>query len=463
MARIAPEDANLLPHNVEAEEAVIGSLLIDPDAVFPMREVGLTPGEFYVERLGAVYAAMMGLADQMLPIDAVTVCGALESRQNGHGSALDAIGGPAELARLMAATPTSIHARHYAQMVHDAARRRRLISVAGDIAALADGYEGSMDALYDQVSGALFGAMERPEAESHLYGTDEGLASYEALLQDLAERARDPRRFPVRTWLPSADAILDELTAGDIHAVTAITSVGKTIYMEQVAEANAQRGHHVAYYHLELTHTRMLHRRMARHSGIAMPRLRQGYSGPEVMRAQESIRTWHQNLVYVHCPGWTAERIVADITRLHARGECDLAVVDYLNKIAYSDDGHKNWNEASFVGAKVEALKTCIERLEIPMVLGAQLNREYKGRQRPQFDDLKGSSDIEQKVNQIVVLHRPYERPAGDRFDETEELWAYVDKNSDHATGKAVLWHRLGRFRLECREDRASESEPIPF
>ena len=192
---------------------------------------------------------------------------------------------------------------------------------------------------------------------------------------------------------------------------------------------------------------------MARHSGIRLRRLvEDGHNGPEVARAQEAIRHWHNNLVYVHCPGWTSARIVADIVRLRARGECDLAVVDYLNKIAYPETGHNSWNEASFIGANVEALKTCAERLEIPIVLGAQLNREYKGNKRPRFDDLKGSSDIEQKVNQIVVLHRPIERPDGDRFGELEQIDAYVDKNTSGATGKTTLWHRMGRYRLECQQ-----------
>jgi replicative DNA helicase len=133
-----------------------------------------------------------------------------------------------------------------------------------------------------------------------------------------------------------------------------------------------------------------------------------------------------------------------------------MVIVDYLHKIAYPETVRGGWNEASYIGANVEALKNCAERLEIPLILGAQVNRDYKGRARPTFADLKGSSDIEQKVNQIVVLHRPYDRPEGDQFGQLEELHAYVDKNTSGGTGKAVIWHRMGRYRLECQEQGES-------
>lgn len=463
MARIAADDAQLLPHNREAEESVIGSMLIDPDAVMAARDAGLEPGDFYVQKLGVVYAAMLSLSDRMEPVDLVTLCDALEGRGNGNGNELEIIGGAPYLTTLIINTPTSMHVDHYAKIVKADSRRRRIISAAGDIAAQAHAHDGPVEDLLDAVSAVLFAAMERPEAESHLYGTDDTLWAYEVLLQQRAELAASPDQFPTKAWLPTLDFILGTLAPGELHAITAITSVGKTIYMEQVAEANAMRGQRVAYYHLELTHTRMQDRRMARHSGISLQRLVGGYNGSEVARAQDSIRRWHNNLVYVHCPGWTAERIAADMMRLHARGECDLAVVDYLNKVGWSERVPGAWNEASHIGHKVEVLKNCVEKIEIPLVLGAQLNRQYKGRDRPTFDDLKGSSDIEQKVNQIVVLHRPYDRQGGDRFGELEQIDAYVDKNTNGGTGKATLWHRMGRFRLECQEERALATEPVPL
>lgn len=471
MATITAADAKLLPHNVEAEEAVIGSILIDPDAITAAREVNLEPGDFYILALGQIYSAALELADRLRPAEFLVIADLLGNRQNGQGSQLDAIGGPAELTRLIQATPSSIYAGHYAAIVKRDAKRRRLIAAAGNIARLAHEGTGSLDELYDGVSAELFGAMERPEGDSHLYGTAETLMDYEVLLMQRAEDHATPGRYLIKTWLPDLDDLLGTISAGELHLITAITSVGKTMYMEQVAESNAMHSQRVVYYHLELSHAGMEDRRMARHAGIPIRTLREKGTTDEdvraaVARASASIARWHGNIIYVHCPGWTAQRIAADIMRLRARGECDLAIVDYLNKISYPESAHKGWNEASYIGANVEALKNVAERLAVPIVLGCQVNREYKQggtRRRPGLDDVKGSSDIEQKVNQVVILHRKGERSEGEQYGKPEELMAYVDKNTYGATGSCTLWHRLGMFRLECMRGRPDSVAAMKF
>jgi replicative DNA helicase len=88
----------------------------------------------------------------------------------------------------------------------------------------------------------------------------------------------------------------------------------------------------VAFYHLELSQQWMLDRCVARCSGVDTRRLRGGYAGEEVVDAQADINNWHSNITFIHCPGWTAERIAADIMRLHAQGRCELAVIDYLQR-----------------------------------------------------------------------------------------------------------------------------------
>lgn len=460
MAKIAKDQLHMLPHNAEAEEALIGSILLDPDALLRAREVDLQPGDFYLHKMGLLYQAALDLADRFEPVDPLGIADLLDNRQNGQGSQLDAIGGQSELTRLLSDTPSSIYARHYAEIIKRDSRRRAVIGAAAEIAARAQEHDGDLAELYDAISGLLFEAMDRPEAESHLYGTDETLMAYLARQQERADRfENDPQALP-RTWWPNLDALINYLRPGQIHLVTAITSVGKTIYLEQIAEANAMRRHRVVYYHLELTHEGMEDRRMARHSGVPLSKIEvEGYSGPEVGKAIDSIKGWHKNLVYVHCPGWTAERIAADIMRLHARGECDLPIVDYLNKIPVQLRAGKN--EASAIGDNVETLKNTVERLHVPLVMAAQVNRQYKGNRRPHFDDVKGSSDIEQKVNQIVVLHRGAERKSGDHFNEQEPMHVFVDKNTSGATGEVTLWHRLGRFRFECRAPLSTEGVPM--
>jgi len=448
MAKIRKSDQNLLPQNIEAEEAVLGSMLIDPDAVFRVREVNLEAGDFYRQANGEIYRAMLALADRFEPVDYLTVAAELKN------------GDDAMLAGLITRTPTSVNVRHYAEIVRRTAQQRKLISVATDIVARAHEHEGPIEALYDSVSRAFFGAVDMSDPKSHLYGTDEAILEY-LVRQDRRREilVKNPYALVV-TGLHGLDQILDHVPAGMLHIVGARPSVGKTMMFETLAEFNAHKGHRVAFYHLELSHQLMLDRRMARHSGIPREKLVRGYTGPETSKAIDIIKQWQDRIVYVHCPGWSAERVVADMTRLRARGECDLAIVDYLQKLTLPQN--RGMNSAMLIGQQVEALKTAAEQLGIPVFLGSQVSHDWKGRadKRPQMSDLRNSGEIEEKANQIVMLHRPNERPWDYRGHE-EALEAYVDKNTVGGVGMAKLVHVGGRFLLADRSKNAKE--PIPW
>jgi replicative DNA helicase len=281
MPTIASSQAHLLPQDNDSERAVLGALLIDPDAVLKVREVALEPRDFYQEMHGLIYKAMLDLADRWQPVDAVTLAAALDSRQNGHGSQLALIGGPAYLADLIGATPTSVYAAHYAGVVKALAQRRRLISTAASIAEAAQAHEGPMDALYNTVSGLFYGAVDVAGPRSHLYGTDDTLADY---LTTQAQRAELLKRNPnalAQTGIPDLDRILGNLESGTVIAIAARPGVGKTILMEQIADHNARQGKRVAFYHLELSHQFMLDRRMAHYSGVPLDQLRRGQAGQD--------------------------------------------------------------------------------------------------------------------------------------------------------------------------------------
>ena len=449
MATVTRQDANLLPQDSSAERAVLGSLLVDPDAMFGVREAGLEARDFYLEAHGLIYSAMLELADRWQPIDLVTLAAALDGKQNGHGSQLALVGGAAYLTELLAATPTSIHAAHYAGIVRSLAQRRRIISTASSIAEAAQLHDGPIEELFNSVSGMFYGVVGVAGARSHLYGTDETLVKYLVTQRDREELLRRNPDALAQTGIEDIDRVLGNLEPGTVLAVAARPGVGKTILMEQVAEHNAAHGKRVAFYHLELSHQFMLDRRMARWSRIPLDRLRRGYSGREVADALEVMRPWQSNIVYVHCPGWGAERIAADMTRLAARGDCDLAVVDYLQKMALPEK--RGWNTSMLYGLMAEALKNAAEQLEVPLVLGTQVSRDWKqsADKRPSSADIRNSGEIEEKVNQIIVLHRPEVRGAVQQEQITETIEAHIEKNtSGPLTGAEgiPLVHLLGRF-----------------
>ena len=448
MSTVAAGQMDLLPHSIEAENAVLGSILMDPDAIDRARETGLEASHFFRQSNRWIYAAILTLADRFDAIDQQTVSDVLENRENGAGSQLHAIGGPSELTRLMIELPTTVHAGYYADIVVRTAKLRHVISTSGEIAAMAQRFDGTIDEFYDKASQLFFSAVDVQGGGSHLYGNDTTLMDYLEGQQERSDKlARNPNAL-IKTGLPGLDQILGDLPGGAIHLIVARTGVGKTTYMETVAEHNAKKGHAVAFYHLELTHQTMLDRRMARHSHIPVNRLRIGYNGVEVARAIDAIRKWQERITYIHCPGWSAERIAADMTRLRSRGQCDIAFVDYLQRMPLPDS--RGTNQASLIGDQVLTLSACANALDLPVVLGSQVSRAaaQSESKRPTMDHIRNSGMPAEFANQIVVLHRPTSIEDRAEGADREHLEAYVEKNTTGQGGKVDLVHFLGRFVL---------------
>jgi replicative DNA helicase len=450
MARVNRADYNRLPHSEEAEQAVIGSIIIDPDATYRVMETGLTPAHFFNQQLGWVYEAAQTLTLKRSPIDITILGNRLESVVDHNGrNRLELIGGMGQLAALISAPSSSVHAAHYARIVVDTARRRNLLSATAVIAEMAGSHDGDIDELMASASRVFLPAVSVEGQRSHVYGTENTLLGYLTLQQERAERLnRDPEALLI-TGFPDLDNILGDLLPGYLHVIVARSSVGKTMYMECAAETNAKRGKKVAFYHLELGHEMMLDRMMARHAQVPIRELRRGEGTDAVAQAVDSIIPWFQNMTFIHCPGWSAERIAADIQRLTARGECDLAIIDYLQKIALPS-GRMGLNAAMLYGLMAETLKTAAETCEVPIILGSQVSRDFKGREdrRPHMEDIRNSGEIEEKANQIVILHRPEERNERARMGDVERLEVTVEKNTGGGIGQVELAHVIGRYLL---------------
>jgi replicative DNA helicase len=438
-----------LPNSRQTEENLIASLLIDPDAILRIGGTGLVPEDFYTPGHKLVYKVIQRLAAKGEAVDLVTVGNALEQVNGKTGNALDYIGGRAELSRMVALLPTTIYAADYARDVRDLAFRRNLIGACTKIITDSYNHEGTRDAL-QQTAAETFGkAVQVEDEHSHLYGTDEALLDYLVRQQERQEQLkRDPFALVTTPW-SDVNRLLIALDVGMVQVIAARPGVGKTIWMENVAEYNAQRNKAIAFYHLELSHQFMLDRRMARWSGVTYDELRKGENGEKVERATDAIRQWQKNMTYIHCPGWSAERIMADAARLQAEGKADIVIIDYLQKLAMPESRYRN--EASIIGGQVAHIKDAAERLGFPVFLGCQVTRDLKQRGatgRAQLTDLYGSGMIEAYSNQVCILHVPtMDDDEGPYELEPREL--YVDKNTQGALGMVNLAHRCGRFRLE--------------
>ena len=473
MARVTRTAHTMLPHSVEAEEAVIGSLLIDPDAVWRVTETGLQGADFFNQAWGQVFDALMGLATRSQPTtDLVLVSDALAAIPTSGGAPLlDIIGGSAELARIIATTPTAIYAAHYATVVRDYALRRKVVALGADLASLGHSHDGEVDELRNEVMQRTLALVNTGQDEdTHLYGGYDYLAHQE---ERQARLDADPDAF-IRTGLPKLDSLLGDIQPGTVNAVVARASVGKTMMMEQMAEHNARKGKRVVFYHLELTHEYMIDRRMARYSHVAMDELRRAYGGPEVQRAARQIAQWEQNLIYVYCPGWTAERIALDIGRLSARDECELVLVDYLQLLALPEANRFARNSAQVLGDMIRTLKTACAHAGAPLVLGAQVSRGYKENKdkRPLLENIRDTGQLEDFANQVIILHPAKPREEREPGAQTEMIECNLAKNTGGATGLVHLVHILGRFALgeasdaderDLAEEREVQEELVSF
>ena len=134
--------------------------------------------------------------------------------------------------------------------------------------------------------------------------------------------------------------------------------------------------------------------------------------------------------------------------RLHAQGRCELAVIDYLQKVSLPD--HRSYSSAKLIGLQVEVLKNVAEQIGIPIVLGSQVSRFFKqtANKRPTMDDLRDSGEIEEKANVVLMLHNPIPREERKDYQRTEQIELHVEKNTDGPLGMAQLVHIKGRFLL---------------
>jgi replicative DNA helicase len=449
VATVTRQTAENLPHSIDAERAVLGACLLDPDAVLRCRDLDLLPEEFYGAQHQDIWRAILAVAARYERVDVVTV-----------GEVLG--GGAAGLIDLVTGTVSTVSVADYAEIVQRTAGQRALIAAAADVAEMAHTHDGPLDGLYDAATARFLRAVNVTEAGSHMRGDDGALLAYITAQSDTAHRLEDdPNALIEVPWADLAH-LLGDLVPGFIHVVAAESSVGKTMYMETLAEHNARRGHKVAYYHLELSHSYMMHRLMCRYAGgqgVTMQQLRRGYAGPEVSQAMDGVRRWLGNITYVHCPGWSAERIAADMQRLYAQGACDVAVVDYLQKLRLPDS--KGLNSAMMIGQQAETLKVAAERLGVPVVLGSQVSRANRAdHRRPTEGDIRNSGEVAERSNQVVVLHRPTPREEQDKGASTEVIEAYVDKNTSGETGKATLVHVFGRYLLGEPVRETAEAMP---
>jgi replicative DNA helicase len=429
----------VVPHSQEAEEAVIGAVMINPEAYYDVAQF-LQADDFYIHRHQWIWEAFTRLHERRIPIDLLTVSEELD--QMGH---LAEVGGPAYLTALINAVPTSLHAEAYGRRVEETAIRRRMLTAANDIAKLAYQENAPVDSVMDEAEKAIFGVSEK-RLTRDLQSIQQVLSDYYDRIDQLANR--DEETLGVPTGFIDLDRLLGGLQPSDLLIVAGRPGMGKTAFMLSAAK-NAAQTHkkHVAIFSLEMANEQLVQRLIAQETGIDSQRLRTGKlqedEWPIFTHAIEVLSDTHVFLD--DTPGLTPLQLRTKCRRLHMEFQLDLIVVDYLQLMS---GGIRTDNRVQEVSHISRNLKILARELNVPVLAAAQLSRavEQRADKEPQLSDLRESGSLEQDADIVMFIHRPemYER------DTTKQNIAQIKiakhRNGPVGTIELVFRNNLAKF-----------------
>jgi replicative DNA helicase len=389
----------ITPANPEAEESVLGALLIDPDAIIKVASF-LRSDDFYREKNGWIYQAVLDLHERRQPADFVTVVDELERRNQ-----LQETGGAAYIISLINNTPTAVHVEHYAHIVERTATLRRLIGAAGQIAALAYEEADDLDEVVDRAEQLIFGVSERRVRRD--------LTPIRQIMHGVVDRIDFLHRHQGGILgVPSGFVKLDKLLGGfqksDLIVLAARPAVGKTSLALNIAVNAAKRyGQRVAFFSLEMSNEQLVQRLLAAETGINQQRLRLGeIEDDEWQMLVEAAGVLSDTLLFIDdTPAMSALELRTKARRLQAEFGLDLVVVDYLQLMRSDGRSENRVQEISYI---TRSLKSLARELEAPLLALSQLSRAVESRSdhKPILSDLRESGSIEQDSDIVMFIYR---------------------------------------------------------
>jgi replicative DNA helicase len=419
----------LPPHNTEAEESVLGSLLIDPEAIEAIASL-VRPEDFYHPRNRDIYGAMLRLYDRRQPTDFVMVCDELE-----RADLLERIGGVSYLARILTVVPTSIHVEHYARIVQRTSMMRRLIAVAGRIAAIGYEDESEVTSALERAEQELFAVTQLRVTRDFQHIRDL-LAEYLQQIQIGAEI--DTSGAAVPTGFYHLDRLLGGFQRSDLIILAARPSIGKTALALNMARNAAVRFNMTtAIFSVEMSRLQIAQRFLTTESGVDSTRVREGrLNEVDLRKLSGAVETLSRSPIYIDdTPGITISDLRAKARRLHAEQPIDLIVVDYLQLVG----GSVPENRVQEISEVSRSLKGLARELNVPVLALSQLSRAVESRSPhiPMLSDLRDSGSIEQDSDVVIFIYRE------DYYDRESERRGladlYIAKHRNGPTGMVTL------------------------
>jgi replicative DNA helicase len=433
----------LPPQSIEAEQSVLGAVLIDRDTMIEIADF-LKPEDFYRQAHARIYAVMLDLSERREPIDIVTVSEALE-----RSGDLEGIGGRAYLANLSNQTPTAVHAAQYARIVERKAVLRNLIGAAGKIAGI--GYEdpAEVSEAIDRAEAELFAVSERRVSA--------GFSPLKSLLHDAYDRldylhAHRGEISGVRTGFGNLDTLTTGLQKSDLVILAARPSVGKTSFALNIAEHAAVHDRRtVGMFSLEMSKEQLVLRLLSSVSKIDSQRLRSGFLEElDFAKIAPAMNSLSEAPIYIDdSPNITTMELRTKARRLQAEVGLDLVIVDYL-QLMQSSTTTRDANRVQEVSEISRGLKALARELKLPVLALSQLSRQPEMREskEPRLSDLRESGSIEQDADLVMFLYREKERSGDDQSVDGEVVKLKLAKHRNGPTGEIDLWFQKAQTRF---------------
>src|SRR3989344_1023653 len=443
------------PQNIDAEASLLGSLLIDGEALTKVADT-LQPDDFFDERHAAIFTAIQTLHDKRAPIDLLTLSEQLKSVKR-----LDSVGGASYLTELTNFVPTAAHVEEYAHIVADKAIRRRLIGVSQDIADVGHDEKKSLQELIEEAEARLFEVSQRHVRQD--------VTSLESILGDSFDRLDDLHRHKgglrgIPTGLKELDKKLAGLQRSDLFVIASRPAMGKTTLMLNIAlhvGARVKQGA-VLIFSLEMSKEQLVDRLLAAEAGVDAWALRtgEGLTDDDFERISAAMGELAEAEIYIDdTSGITVSDLRTKARRLHHQHPLAAIMVDYLQLMSGGSRFATTANRVQEISEISRNLKILARELNVPVVALSQLSRSVESRspQIPQLADLRESGSIEQDADVVIFLYREdYYNPETDRQNITD---VFIKKHRNGPVGKLELY--FDRNRQKYRDLDIRHEEPF--
>jgi len=433
------------PHNIDAEESVLGAMLLSREAVGIVSEIGLTPGDFYRPANRHIFDAIRSLYSTGAPADTVTV--ADELRKAGL---LDEVGGPGALHELQNTTPAISSAGHYAKIVQETALLRQLIFAAGDIAELAYSEPDDVMKALDAAETKVFNVAEQRVTDS--------TRSIEELLPKVMDHLQETYdRGDTITGVPTGYSDLDELLSGlqenALYIVGARPAMGKSAFLlGMAAHVAMEAAKPVLFFSLEMGHQELTQRILSSEARVDSTKIRTGkLAEADWAKIGKAIGRLEVPLLLDDNPQVTVMEIRAKARRIKAKyGGLGLILIDYLQLMGGSGTAENRQLEVSEISRN---LKVLARELEVPIVAASQLSRNLEARadKRPMLSDLRESGSLEQDADVVMFLYRDEVYHADSPDKGSAEVIVAKHRSGPIGTKRLVFLGQYTRFDNAAR------------